>query len=79
MARKYPTGTCRDCRLADWVWSNKPYPEGRRRIIVQRPGHCKSDLQTAAAKIAGVQCLEAQRPFTDCPAWQPIAGDPGMS
>ena len=28
---KYPPRTCRDCGWAAWTWSDKVYPEGRRR------------------------------------------------
>jgi len=69
MSRKYPEQTCRDCGQASWVWSEKAYHEGKRRIIVQQPGYCR-DTKGAALASNGEK-LKAMEPYSACPGWQP--------
>jgi hypothetical protein len=67
---KYPPRTCRDCGWAAWTWSDKVYPEGKRRIIVQQPGTCSAP-SSRAGEGQQKRSLRAQEPFTDCAAWKP--------
>jgi len=67
---KYPPETCRDCGSASWVWSDREYREGKRRIIVQQPGYCGSDNPLKRAESR--ERLSAQEPYVDCAAWQPM-------
>lgn len=64
---KYPAQSCRNCGFAEWVWSERTYPEGRPRIIVQQPGRCTAKTPNAASP--GRQ-LDARQPFSDCPSWR---------
>ncbi|WP_226019310.1 hypothetical protein [Novosphingobium sp. FKTRR1] len=67
---KYPPRTCRACGAADWVWSDKTYPEGKPRIIVQQPGSCRSE--DPSRKAASAERLKAMEPYRDCAAWEPV-------
>ena len=67
---KYPPKTCRDCGFANWTWSDKAYREGKSRIIVQKPGHCRSE--DTAKRAATSERLWAQAPYAECPAWRPV-------
>jgi hypothetical protein len=66
----YPDETCRNCEWAQWTWSRKPYPEGKPRIIVQRPGQCTASASKAGGLGKPEQLLRAQAPLTDCFAWR---------
>ena len=66
---KYPPRTCRDCGWAAWTWSDKPYSEGKRRIIVQQPGTCLAP-SSRAGDGQRKQPLRAMSPFDNCPSWK---------
>lgn len=65
---KYPQQTCRDCNLARWTWSDKEYKDGKKRIIVQRPGVCLAD-DSSASRAGQAHCLKAMEPYLNCTAW----------
>jgi hypothetical protein len=71
---KYPDQSCRNCSHADWTWSRKRYPEGRRRIIIQQWGRCRAEFSLATQQ-GSQDRLEAMRPFTDCQAWTEMTAE----
>lgn len=69
---KYPVCTCRDCFHAIWVWSERKYPEGKYRIIVQEPGECKAEISLANTSDGKRRYINAMKPYTDYTSWSPI-------
>lgn len=74
---KYPAESCRNCSFANWVWSNRAYPDGYRRIIVQHMTLCTAgvDLKPLAGT---TEKIDARTPYTQCPAWS-FHNDPALA
>jgi hypothetical protein len=69
---KYSDENCRNCGLSDWTWSDKSYPEGRKRIVVQNLGTCRAGV-SEAGEGRRKEPLDARRPFDRCSSWQLVS------
>ncbi len=65
----YPSKSCRNCVHANWVWSDKKYPDGFHRIIIQHPAKCSAN-PTFSAVGSNTEFIYAKEPFTDCSEWK---------
>lgn len=68
---KYPAESCRNCGWALWTWSDYPYREGKKRIIVQKPGTCRA-VNSKAGTGRMKSPLNALHPLSSCDAWKKL-------